>query len=765
MATLKDVAKDAGVSIATVSYCLTGSRQVKPETKARIMDSIEKLKYIPNASARSLKASSSNLIGVVLTDIDNQFHSEIFKGVSDYLQRHNYAISVAFSNRSPVIEQEKINEFIGQNASGLFIITSQPQNTDFFAARIKNYQIPTVFVERRPSNMDVSFAGFDNYRTLYYLTEQLLMKHYRRIALITGPDHYSSESDCIQGYQTAFQTYNIPLDPCLIRNTDMSKEDAFKTVFGNLDLDTIEAVIATSENIADGILEALHILGYRTPEDIQVITLGEECWNQSAQRPGIIHTSRNAFTLGSAAAKLLVENIASPSLFEEKSISFTDKVVHTPLPLMPPARKTPFPLPRDAKAAPLRILMADLTTSHSAKLLSRTFTHQTGIPVEIQFAPQTSLLRLIMEDMEKASHDYDIYMYDVPWLQYMVQNGLVSDISDFIRQNQELKDSVSPENMDNCRHEGRYYGIPIVGGSQILFYRKDLFENPTIRQEFRKEYQISLRPPRTWTEFNGIARFFTREYNPNSPTPYGTSLAGIIDEELAPEILIRLWASGGTIWDKYNRVSLNTPENAKAFHSILNTVQYTEGDPFSTSISQTVQDFSAGKTAMLVTYSEYASQISTSFLGNLIGQVGYEALPGRTPCSVGWNLGLNPYTNQTEAAYAYFKWLCRNDISFYMTIVDGQSPVMAPYHSHELLKLYPWMELTEKSFATCRRRIGPYRPNSLIIPQNKMESILCSVLKNIMQEGMSVQEALDAGQEEMELLFKSYGYPKPLHFI
>ena len=127
---------------------------------------------------------------------------------------------------------------------------------------------------------------------------------------------------------------------------------------------------------------------------------------------------------------------------------------------------------------------------------------------------------------------------------------------------------------------------------------------------------------------------------------------------------------------------------------------------------------------MLVTYSEYASQISTSFLGNLIGQVGYEALPGRTPCSVGWNLGLNPYTNQTEAAYAYFKWLCRNDISFYMTIVDGQSPVMAPYHSHELLKLYPWMELTEKSFATCRKRIGPYRPNSLIIPQNKMESIL-----------------------------------------
>ena len=168
---------------------------------------------------------------------------------------------------------------------------------------------------------------------------------------------------------------------------------------------------------------------------------------------------------------------------------------------------------------------------------------------------------------------------------------------------------------------------------------------------------------------------------------------------------------------------------------------------------------------MLVTYSEYASEISSSISNNIIGRVGYEALPGRTPISVGWNLGLNPYTNQPEAVYEYFKWLCRSDISFYMTIVDGQSPVMAPYNSHELLKLYPWMELTEKSFAYCRKRIGPYRQKSLIIPQNKLERILCEILKNILQKGMPVSESLLTGQKEMELLFKSYGYPKPLHFI
>lgn len=125
MVTLKDVAKDAGVSIATVSCCLSGSRNVKPETRVRIMDSIEKLKYIPNSSARNLKTADSRRIGVVLTDIDNFYHAEIFKGISAELQSKGYHISVAFSNNSPDIECEKIDDFISSNVSGLLIDHTQ----------------------------------------------------------------------------------------------------------------------------------------------------------------------------------------------------------------------------------------------------------------------------------------------------------------------------------------------------------------------------------------------------------------------------------------------------------------------------------------------------------------------------------------------------------------------------------------------------------------------------------------------------------------
>lgn len=764
MATLKDVAKDAGVSIATVSCCLSGTRYVRPETRMKIMDSIEKLKYIPNASARDLRSSSTNRIGVVLTDIDNTYHTEIFKGVSSYLQRRGYTINVAFSNSLPDIECEKIDDLVSQNVSGLVVITCQPQNTDFFVNRLKNFNIPTVFVERRPDNIDVSFAGFDNHKTVFTITSALLDKGYREIALFTGNSNFSSEKDCINGYLNAFQSHGISLEHPMIYETNMSKESAFKAAMANLCSHQVQAVITTSDNIASGILEMFHIFGVRIPNDVQLITLSEESWNTSTKYPGIILTSRTAYTLGREAAKLLEENIKSPVLFEEKTLTFSDSVPNLDRLLTEPPKFRPF-IHTPTRDRGLQILMVDLATSHSAQLLSAQFTRETGIPIEIEFVRQNDLLNRITIDIDHSENYFDIYMYDIPWLEYMVQNGFLSDITDFVCGGSFQPDGLFPENLENCCYEQAYYGIPIIGGAQIMFYRQDLFENRDIVKDFKKKYQISLRPPKTWTEFNGIAEFFTKKYNPDSPTEFGTSMAGSIDEELAPELLIRLWASGGNLWDKYNQVTINTPENLKAFHSILNTIKYCPQSPFETSIQKTVSDFTSGRTAMLVTYTEYAAQISEYIHTNTFGRVGYEPIPGRTPISIGWNFGLNPFTARKAQAYQYFDWLCRKNTSYYMTILDGQSPVIAPYHSHELLKLYPWLELTEESFGYCRKRNGPSRNKALVIPQNKIESLLCGALKDIVQKGVSIQDSLTHTQAEMELLFKSYGYPRPLHFI
>ncbi|MCI8597589.1 MAG: extracellular solute-binding protein [Lachnospiraceae bacterium] len=766
MATLKDVAKDAGVSIATVSCCLSGSKPVKAATRMRIMDSIEKLKYIPNASARNLKSPQSRMIGVVLTDMDNLYHAEIFKGISSILTSEGYSASVAFSNNQPNQECQIINDFISQNAAGLLIITCQPQNAEFFQTRLLNFRIPTVFLERVPQDINACLAGFQNEETAFYLTDCLLKKGYRHIALVCGPSHFSSERDCMLGYQRAFFQNGVPFDPSLICNTNLTKEDAFKVVLNTVSQYPVEAFIASSETIHWGTLEALKNRGLLIPDQIPLLTFGEESWCQAHRTDGVQYTSRTAFSLGSSASLLLLKHIRHPHC-QEKSLILSDSILGQNLNIPPASSKINLQNIKSSKLHTLKnselhlhILLADLPTAHNVELLADPFIRETGISLSFDYLPQKELLTYIYQYTDMAQ-TYDIYMYDIPWLDYLVQNSLLADLTDFVTSKNFHPETIFPENMGNCVYEDRYYGIPLVGGSQILFYRKDLFESSQWQKLYYKQHGSHLRPPRTWAEFNQIAAFFTRQKNPDSPTEYGTSLAGISDEELAPELWIRLWAMNGSLWDSYNRPCLNRPENQAAFESVLETLRYTGTNPFSTSIFQTVEDFSLGKTAMLITYTEYATRISQSFQENLIGQVGYRVLPGRRPASVGWNLGVNPYSAKLPQIYQFFNWVCQPDTSFYITVLNGQSPVIAPYHSLELLKLYPWMSITQESFAYTQKRQGPHKSNVLVVPQNKIEAILCQVLRQILLEESSISQALAIGQERLRKLLLSYGYPRP----
>lgn len=764
MVTIKDVARDAGVSVATVSCCLSGSRSVSPKTRMKILDSVEKLKYIPNSSARNLKNHSTKNIGIVLTDITETYHSNIFKGISSLLSRNEYTANLAFSNDAAYMEIRTINHFISHNVDGLMIITSMPENADFFQSAILNHEIPCVFIDRRPTRIHADFAGFDNYAAGYRLTEQLLDHGYRHIALVTGPHAFSSESDALSGYQKAYAEHGLSPDSGLIMETNMSREDAFQTALGGLKHTSPDAVITTSESISSGVLEALKIRNLSVPDDTLLLTLAEESWNQAARVPGIIYLPRSAFTLGQTAAELLLSRIRSTDQPARtrllKDLSDAERLC-----LPRASRKRPSILLHPIREEPLRILAADLATPRAVQMLSESFSHQSGIPVEIKLVRHDQMLKSITEDSRQAHSQYDAYTLDVAWLPYAAQNSLTADITDYVCGGKYPQDSVFAENLQDCCYRGRYYGIPFTGGSQLMLYRRDLFESHSAARAYQKKYALSLRPPKTWDEFIHAAEFFTRKYNPDSPTLYGTSLAGSLDEELAPEILVRLWAYGGSLYDRYYRASLDTPECEAAFRNLLQTVRCVEGSPLQTSIDKTVSDFCLGKTAMLLTYSEYASSISRSMYQNMIGQVGYSILPGRNVIRSGWFLGINPYSSRPEQLFSFFTWLCQRQTSYYITIMGGQSPCMAPCRSPELLKLYPWLELTQTGFSFARTRCVPPAPNTLALPSHRMEQILCHAFRNVLDRELSIPESLKKWQPEMEALFKAYGYPKPVHTL
>lgn len=755
MVTLKEVAERAGVSIATVSYCINGTKSVSAATRGKVMKAIEELNYVPNAAARSLKSESAMEIGVVFPNIDDYYRSEILKGIVDQSEGMNYSVTVAFSYNSPKMERKIINDFVGKNVKGLIIDTCQSENTEYFRKNLLERHISNVFIEHCPEGLNVNFLAFDNYKSYYYLTEKLLKRGYRRIAIMTVPWSLSPAYSAEKGYRDAYRDRGLDCDERIIIYTDTSKEGAFREAMQRLIKEPPQALITASEAILKGALEAFRVCGIRVPEDVCMLTLGEETWNSSNTYPGVLHTSRSAYAMGVQCTELLLKDMEAPALFQKEFHLLDDNLGASRLEIPDvPVRRVTEP-PRECREV-LRILATSktLSTVRALQLLSENFTLRTHIEVEFELcATLSELFDRIVQEGDSPEPSYDICLFDVSWLRYLSHAHVLKDITALVDSMPELKERFMEKNLSNCFYHQICYGIPIIGGTHLLFYRRDLFETPSIQREFQQQHHLPLRPPMTWTEFNGIARFFTRKFNPDSPTVAGTAIQGGLTEDLVLEILIRLWGFGGGLMDENGKLALNTPQNIRGFQSILETMEYTAQESTDTPSDTIFRDFGNGKMAMLISFSEYASQIKDEVHSDIITKIGYGQVPGRSPANVGWNLGVNPRTEKLDAVWLFFQWFSDRQNSYYLTILSGQSASIYPYKNHELIKLYPWLSLSEAGQESSRSRIYPYRGNQRMVKPREIEKILREIFEEMMGQTERIPALLESGQKKIQRLF------------
>lgn len=745
MVTLKDVAELAGVSVATVSYCINGKQNIKLETKLKVNEAITKLNYIPNFSARNLKNKSSDEIGVILPNLDDSTNSEILKGIIAQADTRNYSVNIACSYNNPHNEQEIINKFISKNYAGIILMTCQSGNDVFFKNTLYKYNISNVFIMRLPPKISTNFLGFDNYNTINYLTESLIQKGYHNIAIVSGPEDFFSESECVNGYMDALDKYGITFRKENVLRTDMSKEGAFKVTMLYLTLFLPQAIITSSQTIMDGVIEACDVHNIKPGDNICLITLSEERWNESYYHTNVLHTAASAYTLGEDSFRILMEENDSVQLYDRKFKLYKDNILNMPLAI--PAPTVPKASPVSSFQKIIRVASTDLPTIRAVQAVSYKFQSLYGIKLQIDFYSLYDLFQLISEDSQLDNPQYDIYLSDVSWMSYFTSKGIFLDITDMIQSIDEISEAVFPKNLNNAKIDNRYYGFPIIGGTQFLFYRKDLFEDPQLQRQYKEEHSISLRVPKTWTEFNRIAKFFTKEFNPNSPTKYGTSISSTLPEDFVLELLIRLWSYDGGLFNSRNQLDLNTPQNVKAFKNMLETVRYTPGVDLSN--ETTFEQIGRGEIAMAISFTEYASQIQNSLHPEFLSKIGYSILPGNTPANVGWHFSVSKKTEKLEEIKQLFTWLCRRQNSYYQTILCGQSTLVYPHTHHELLLLYPWLELTAGGLASCCNRAYPvHGKNNLIVPAD-FEACLRNAFLRVVEDDISIPKALEECQRNI----------------
>ncbi|MBO5158256.1 MAG: extracellular solute-binding protein [Lachnospiraceae bacterium] len=749
MATIKDVALMAGVSIATVSNYLNHTKPVSKEVSAKIQDAIEHLKYTQNLSAKTLKSRTSVDIGVILPDFDNPYYIQLLKGIESAFVNTDYFLNIAISYDIPDIEKNIVQNFLKKQISGLIIISCQPDQWKYYYDHFTSRNLPIVMVDRDIHGLDANFIAFDNISIVHQMTSHLLQNQYRDIFLFSGPSDFECEENCRTGFQQAFEDFEISFSMEQMIKTNFSKENAFSKTIQLLGTHTPEAIVATSEIIATGVMEALRILGYKNDE-IPVLTLGEAHWNLCTHTFSTVSAVRPVMKLGKTAAELLIQQLASPHAKETERIIFKNEEIkmYPPLSTIPPLQP-PKEVPQPKEK--LRILMLDTPQVHTFMGLLRIFEQKENIKTEVTIIPHHLLYDRILENYRSDTEEpFDILMYDLPWLVPLASKHILEDISDLmttIDQEIFLPDCLKFYSIYN----NHFYGIPFMYAPQLFYYRKDLFENPELKAEYERQNNLSLRPPLTLKEFNTIADFFT---NYSDAIPYGVSIPASYDECLAPEIYMRMRAFGGNIFDKSGKVCFNSSSTLKAYISFIKSTHFAKPDYRNATDVSVVQDFLNGETAMLISYPSFLTDVADLRKSSIIGSIGYHHIPGRSPLLGGWSLGISSKSFKKDNAFQFLKWMCEEPIANYFTLLGGQTAITSTYTNDELNKLYPWLSLYHNTYQYAKPIISPSMGKYNIISQTDVDAIVCRQLYELMDEKVDVTTAIEKTHFDLESYLK-----------
>lgn len=307
--TIMDVARASGVSYATVSRVLSGYEFVKESTRTRVLEAVERLGYVANLQARSLAGGRSQIIGLLVPNLDNTYVGTIARGIDQELVRANYDLMLYTSHRHPGKESFYVSAIANGLTDGLLLVTPLVPATYLDALREQNF--PYVLIDQVDSTENSSVVEATNWQGAYEATHYLFQLGHTRIAFITGTLIVRSAVDRLRGYRAALADCNIPISEELIVEGDFQQQTGYraaKSLLQNVDPPPT-AIFASNDLSAFGAMDAVRECGLRIPEDISVIGF-DDIPQSSLVYPKLTTVHQPLEQMGQVAVKMLLEQIA-----------------------------------------------------------------------------------------------------------------------------------------------------------------------------------------------------------------------------------------------------------------------------------------------------------------------------------------------------------------------------------------------------------------------------------------------------------------------
>jgi DNA-binding LacI/PurR family transcriptional regulator len=316
--TMRDVAKAAGVSEATVSYVVNGhTHRVSAQTRERVLAAITTLRYTPNTIARSLASQTTWTIGLVVSDVVRTPYTSAIKGVERVAVRCGYQVILCNADDNPVRLAQAISVLAAKRVDGAVFALSSRQDEDLPLGRLVEMGIPVVIINRHPRELSIPSFLIDNASGTYQLTKQLISIGHRRIACIhlpvEGARATTAAIERLAGYKQALLDSHLPIDPAWCRTgapgEEMGDHIGFQHATELLTHPSRPtAFVCCNDYLAFGVIRACTALGLHVPSDISVV--GHD--NTSASRyfqPKLTTAEQPMLEAGEQATQMLVELI------------------------------------------------------------------------------------------------------------------------------------------------------------------------------------------------------------------------------------------------------------------------------------------------------------------------------------------------------------------------------------------------------------------------------------------------------------------------
>jgi multiple sugar transport system substrate-binding protein len=720
MPTIKDIAQLAGVSHGTVSNVLNKRGIVSIEKINLVENAARVLGYKRNAQAQQLRQGRNKFVGVIIPDFNQKTYLDLFTSLDLCLRKYDYSTNLYLTKNIPHYEEIILEQVLALNPDTVIVVSSFLKNNGLFTDK-NNF----IFIDRHVDGMPGNslFVSFDFYKAGQEIGEKIIRDGHTNVALFSGDDEYSCEQQFRKGLSEALEKTNNTLS---VFSGNFSL--AFSMAFDVLSKENqFDAIVLTNRDNLINLRSAISCVPNLSLPEVYTISSTE-----ILPANDLNNYELNYKLLGRKIGQFILKSDEDEAVdkhyFELPNDGFKVKIPQVQV-------KKP--------TGHLNFLTLASPTSEALRKILPSFTLQTGLSVELTVLDYNELYNAA--SLITNGSFYDLIRLDVLWLSQLGEKLFVpldtgsGDI-------QSMLDQFSPSFSAEYSHIGNtMYSLPFDPSVQMLYYREDLFEDAKVRREFYEQHKRQLRAPQSIEEYKEVARFFTRKCNPNSPTDYGATLVFGMTTA-ACDFLPWFKALGGEFINHDGKVIIDTSIARQALNEYIDMVKYSELDNLWW--QKALENFAAGNTAMVTSFSNHASNMVLSKGSKVVGKIGYAVIPGGHPLLGGGVVGISKDSKKYQECIEFLKWIYQPNVSEIITYLGGYSPSKHIYENEDLLSLYPWITGIDDGF-----RIGHRRNSDVNNPRYsdvKFEAILGMTVRNAATGIVDVETALSNAQKLLD---------------